>query len=44
MIHQAPAGARDLLPLEVTQKSWINDRLQEVFQRWGYKRIAHIYH
>ncbi len=40
MIHQAPAGARDLLPLEVTQKSWINDCLQRVFQRWGYKRIV----
>jgi ATP phosphoribosyltransferase regulatory subunit len=40
MIHQAPAGARDLLPLEVAQKSWINDRLQQVFQRWGYKRIV----
>lgn len=40
MIHQAPAGARDLLPLEVAQKSWINDRLQEVFQSWGYKRIV----
>lgn len=40
MIHQAPAGARDLLPLEVAQKSWINDRLQDVFQRWGYKRIV----
>lgn len=40
MIHQAPAGARDLLPLEVAQKSWINDCLQKVFQRWGYKRIV----
>lgn len=40
MIHQAPAGARDLLPLEVAQKSWINDRLQDVFRRWGYKRIV----
>ncbi|WP_013321176.1 ATP phosphoribosyltransferase regulatory subunit [Gloeothece verrucosa] len=40
MIHQAPAGARDLLPLEVAQKCWINDRLQEVFQRWGYQRIV----
>ncbi|BAQ63292.1 ATP phosphoribosyltransferase regulatory subunit [Geminocystis sp. NIES-3709] len=40
MIHQAPAGARDLLPLEVAQKSWINDCLQQVFQRWGYKRIV----
>ena len=40
MIHQPPAGARDLLPLEVAQKCWINDRLQEVFQRWGYQRIV----
>lgn len=40
MIHQPPAGARDLLPLEVAQKGWINDRLQEVFQRWGYQRIV----
>lgn len=40
MIHQPPAGARDLLPLEVAQKSWINDRLQGVFQRWGYQRIV----
>jgi ATP phosphoribosyltransferase regulatory subunit len=40
MIHQAPAGARDLLPLEVAQKGWINDRLQSVFQSWGYQRIV----
>lgn len=40
MIHQPPAGARDLLPLEVAQKGWINDRLQKVFQRWGYQRIV----
>jgi ATP phosphoribosyltransferase regulatory subunit len=40
MIHQPPAGARDLLPLEVVQKGWINDRLQEVFQQWGYQRIV----
>lgn len=38
-IHQPPAGARDLLPLEVAQKRWISNRLQEVFQRWGYQRI-----
>ncbi|MDY6784986.1 MAG: hypothetical protein SW833_21000 [Cyanobacteriota bacterium] len=30
--HQPPAGARDLLPLEVAQKRWIADRLQAVFQ------------
>ncbi|MFW6359826.1 MAG: ATP phosphoribosyltransferase regulatory subunit [Chroococcales cyanobacterium] len=40
MIHQPPAGARDLLPLEVAQKCWINDRIQEVFRRWGYQRIV----
>lgn len=40
MIHQPPAGARDLLPLEVVQKGWINDRLQDVFARWGYQRIV----
>ncbi|MEG3436961.1 ATP phosphoribosyltransferase regulatory subunit [Pannus brasiliensis CCIBt3594] len=40
MIHQPPAGARDLLPLEVTQKGWINDRLQQVFQGWGYQRVV----
>ena len=40
MIYQPPAGARDLLPLEVEQKRWINDRLQEIFQQWGYQRIV----
>ena len=40
MIYQPPAGARDLLPLEVEQKRWINDRLQYVFQQWGYQRIV----
>jgi ATP phosphoribosyltransferase regulatory subunit len=39
MVHQPPAGARDLLPLEVAQKRWIADRLQQVFHRWGYHRI-----
>lgn len=40
MIHQPPAGARDLLPLEVAQKCWINDTLLQVFQRWGYQRLV----
>ncbi len=40
MIYQPPAGARDLLPLEVEQKRWINDRLQHIFQQWGYQRIV----
>lgn len=39
MVHQPPAGARDLLPLEVTQKRWIADHLQQVFHRWGYHQI-----
>ena len=39
MVHQPPAGARDLLPLEVAQKRWIADRLQQVFHRWGYHQI-----
>ena len=40
MIYQSPAGARDLLPLEVEQKRWINDRLQHRFQTWGYQQIV----
>lgn len=39
MVYQPPVGARDLLPLEVIQKRWIEDRLQQVFHRWGYHRI-----
>ncbi|UBF29067.1 ATP phosphoribosyltransferase regulatory subunit [Kovacikia minuta CCNUW1] len=39
MVYQSPAGARDLLPLDVTQKRWIEDRLQQMFHRWGYHRI-----
>ncbi len=39
MVYQPPAGARDLLPLDVTQKRWIEERLQQVFHRWGYHRI-----
>ena len=39
MVYQPPAGARDLLPLDVAQKRWIEDRLQQMFHRWGYHRI-----
>lgn len=39
MMHQPPVGARDLFPLDVAQKRWIEERLQDVFQRWGYHRI-----
>ncbi|NJP09492.1 MAG: ATP phosphoribosyltransferase regulatory subunit [Leptolyngbyaceae cyanobacterium RU_5_1] len=39
MVYQPPVGARDLLPIDVAQKLWIEDRLQQVFHRWGYHRI-----
>lgn len=39
MIHQPPRGTRDLLPLDVKQKYWIEDRLREGFERWGYHPI-----
>ncbi|HEY9861190.1 MAG TPA: ATP phosphoribosyltransferase regulatory subunit [Candidatus Obscuribacterales bacterium] len=39
MVYQPPAGARDLLPLDVAQKRWIEKHLQQVFHRWGYHRI-----
>ncbi|MFM7364450.1 MAG: ATP phosphoribosyltransferase regulatory subunit [Cuspidothrix sp.] len=39
MVYQPAEGARDLLPLDVAQKRWIEDRLEQVFQRWGYHRI-----
>lgn len=39
MIYQPPTGARDLLPLDVAQKRWIEHRLQDVFDRWSYHRI-----
>jgi ATP phosphoribosyltransferase regulatory subunit len=39
MVHQLPTGAKDLLPLDVAQKHWIESHLQDVFQSWGYQRI-----
>ncbi|MBD0267818.1 MAG: ATP phosphoribosyltransferase regulatory subunit [Cyanobacteria bacterium Co-bin8] len=39
MVYQPPAGTKDLLPLDVAQKYWIEERLEQVFQRWGYHRI-----
>jgi ATP phosphoribosyltransferase regulatory subunit len=39
MVYQPPAGARDLLPLDVAQHRWIEERLQQVFHRWGYHKI-----
>lgn len=39
MIHQPPRGTRDLLPLDVTQKYWIEERLRQVFEGWGYHPI-----
>jgi ATP phosphoribosyltransferase regulatory subunit len=40
MVHQPPAGARDLLPLDVAQKRWIENRLRSVFHAHGYHRIV----
>jgi ATP phosphoribosyltransferase regulatory subunit len=39
MIYQPPAGARDFLPLEVAQKEWVEQRLQDTFHRWSYHKI-----
>jgi ATP phosphoribosyltransferase regulatory subunit len=39
MVYQPPIGARDLFPLDVAQKRWIEERLQQVFHRWGYHRM-----
>lgn len=39
MVYQPPVGARDLFPLDVAQKRWIEERLQQVFHGWGYHRI-----
>ena len=39
MVHQLPTGAKDLLPLDVAQKSWIDQQIQQTFQTWGYQRI-----
>ncbi|NER81499.1 MAG: ATP phosphoribosyltransferase regulatory subunit [Leptolyngbya sp. SIO1D8] len=39
MVYQPPSGSRDLLPLDVAQKHWIETRLEQMFQRWGYHRI-----
>lgn len=39
MVYQPPTGARDLLPVDVAQKHWIEERLRTVFRRWGYHRI-----
>ncbi len=40
MTYQPPTGARDLLPIDVLQKNWIEERLQQVFERWGYSPIV----
>lgn len=39
MVYQPPSGTRDLLPLDVAQKHWIENRLEQIFQRWGYHPI-----
>jgi ATP phosphoribosyltransferase regulatory subunit len=39
MIYQPPTGARDLLPVDVAQKHWLEGRLQDIFTHWSYHRI-----
>ncbi|MDX1978602.1 MAG: ATP phosphoribosyltransferase regulatory subunit [Pseudanabaenaceae cyanobacterium bins.68] len=39
MVHQLPIGAKDLLPLDVLQKHWIEQRLNQTFKSWGYHQI-----
>lgn len=39
MVHQLPTGAKDLLPLDVAQKQWLESHLQQCFHGWGYQRI-----
>ncbi|MDX2273718.1 MAG: ATP phosphoribosyltransferase regulatory subunit [Cyanobacteriota bacterium] len=37
--HRPPTGSRDLLPLEVVQRQWVEQCLSEIFRRWGYQQI-----
>lgn len=37
--HRPPSGSKDLMPLEVVQKQWIEETLQRIFHSWGYQRI-----
>ncbi|GAB4364925.1 MAG: ATP phosphoribosyltransferase regulatory subunit [Elainellaceae cyanobacterium] len=39
MVYQPPVGSKDLFPLDVAQKRWIEERIQQVFHGWGYHRI-----
>lgn len=39
MTYHPPSGTRDLLPTDVAQKHWIETRLEQMFQQWGYHRI-----
>lgn len=39
MLHQAPAGARDWLPVEVRQQRSLSQILEAVFSQWGYQQI-----
>lgn len=38
-MYQPPVGSKDLFPLDVAQKRWIEERIQQVFHSWGYYRI-----
>ncbi|MGF1576001.1 MAG: ATP phosphoribosyltransferase regulatory subunit [Cyanophyceae cyanobacterium] len=38
-LPRPPAGVRDLLPLDVLQKKWVEEQLNQVYESWGYQRI-----
>ncbi len=37
---QLPKGARIYLPDEAARKRYVEDRLRDVFARWGYREIV----
>lgn len=39
MVYQPACGARDILPLDVARQRWLEQRLERVFQSWGYQEI-----
>jgi len=37
MVYQLPGGASGFIAPGCGSKKWIEDRLQQVFHRWGYR-------
>lgn len=38
-VLRPPMGVRDLLPVDVLQKQWVEEQLSQVYRAWGYQRI-----